>query len=382
MPVTGTAKGKHRPAGAWRQRKRRLAPAGLELALRKCRLRRRWADFWEVVKHPHFYSDCDKGETYLRKKFIEMIKKTTFKRLLLVGYGPGGLEMMRLKQRSRWNLDGYPWRKYWKGRIRQQFLRLNRATMITLTYDRDRFLELCPPPPDWPLSTAAWAVLMSRYHLIEFRRRLWDWCERNGRSWLWLGSVLELQEDGWPHFHILWIGHGAPPPPLMVELWGWCQAQALDVTRSEGTAPDLYLSKYLTKFEEEIRASFEGQGELWKSDKLDSLIVLWWFRIRQFAFRPKRCVPAWVRLEIEREIIDPAPTVWAYLGWWDERSGEVEILPSAEDREPELAQALRAWGGCGPPPFQDVTPKWMDFPWLRKWGLTQRRNPVTLCVAI
>jgi hypothetical protein len=102
---------------------------------------------------------------------------------------------------------------------------------ITLTYDR------------WPFADAldCYRVQSERQHVAMFIRRL---SRKLGVSlkgqWT---RKLEFQEDGWPHFHIVLMGHKFIENRLISECWGHGYTSTKGLTRDRC----IYFTKYITK---------------------------------------------------------------------------------------------------------------------------------------
>lgn len=120
------------------------------------------------------------------------------------------------------------------------------------------------------LDAVMFAILNIGGWVREFLRKLRKYQEYRGIEWRYLGWVLEFQENGFPHVHILMAGDWIGNIQEVAALWAWSEPQGVDYMNrsklkkkfgSRKTDDPLRLANYLTAYVAQGRAAVVNPGD-------------------------------------------------------------------------------------------------------------------------
>jgi len=112
----------------------------------------------------------------------------------------------------------------------------------------------------------------------EFKKALREYRSRRGQKWSFVGGVVEVMENGYPHWHLAFVGRWVAPKGVISRYWSWGHTNVKAVS-----APARYLAKYISK------ANFGGMIEVgdWVVVRL-SMAYLYAFGVRLHNLRHRR----------------------------------------------------------------------------------------------
>ena len=190
------------------------------------------------------------------------------------------MKFISVPANSRWNSHSH---YFWK--MRKAFLKevegLKSVKMLTLTFDEKK---IAAEMPDWwLLGVKPYAAVFGSKYLNTFLKRLREYRKKAGQRWNYLGYVLELQESGMVHFHVLFYGRWIADIKVLKEYWdGSKQDAGVDIAKGDNVKGSVrYITKYITKMKD---AAANPEHE-----KINS--VLWYFGVRLFNLRQVRKGP-------------------------------------------------------------------------------------------
>lgn len=116
-----------------------------------------------------------------------------------------------------------------------------------------------------------------------FMRQLYYYQQRRGIDWRFLGWVLEFQENGFPHVHIIFAGDWLGDVNEIAAMWKWSERQGVDImTRKKLEAkyghkvPSIRLANYVTSYVSKSGGAImrlgdkygkKGDREVWKDEE-------------------------------------------------------------------------------------------------------------------
>ena len=161
-------------------------------------------------------------------------------------------------KRGRYNLEPGARASYIQKRVRKELEPFKQVVMLSLTMHQPRVQEVMPDNTN--LLPIEYAILHCWAWLNSFLKRLRGYMERRSLPWGYIGAVLEFQDDldnnGFPHFHLLFTNRWLGPIDEIAALWPWCPENGVDfMTKAKWEKENpgkkytpLRLAKYLSKY--------------------------------------------------------------------------------------------------------------------------------------
>lgn len=120
--------------------------------------------------------------------------------------------------------------KYRSGKMVKKFKRMigriDDAILLTLTTYQPCIEKVMPANTN--LSPVAYAICNIGVWISKFLKRLRSYQKRHGVPWEYVGYTLEMQENGFPHVHIIFRGSWIGKIKEIAALWPWCLENGVD----------------------------------------------------------------------------------------------------------------------------------------------------------
>lgn len=212
------------------------------------------------------------------KDYDVMLSKTTGKRFALFDFTKG--EKLLIASKMRWDAEGN-----WDWQVRKKmFAEIDKhkeLQLLTLTFDPSLVEK---DIPDWwppPLGLKEWLVMAAWYYLNDFLKRLRKYREREvHQRWNYLGAVMEFQENGNVHFHLVFFGPWIAPISELKRMWGGSHQDAgVDITKRSKHRNHKSIKAYLTKYLTKSLSSLDRPE--WKR----CCALMWRYKVRLYNLR-------------------------------------------------------------------------------------------------
>lgn len=178
------------------------------------------------------------------------------------------------RSNCRWNLKSDKYRNRIINRLNKETTSLRGVTHLVLTYSPSR---VRPHNDCYPyLDDIGFMVYKCWEHMGAFLDRLRQYRRVRKQKWNWITTVLEFQENGSVHFHLLFYGKWVAPIDHIQRMWGWCERNGIEVKYKDQINIIAYLCKYLGKARKCINSKNEvHSGYAW----------VYYFAVRLFNVR-------------------------------------------------------------------------------------------------
>ena len=219
-----------------------------------------------------------KEQKEITKDFRFMVSKEDRKYIRF--FNQKEMRFISVPSSSRWNSEGS---YFWK--MRKSFLQevngLRSVKMLTLTFDESHVSGHLPAW--WTLGVKEYAAVYGWKYINAFLKRLREYRKKAGQRWNYLGAVMELQESGMVHFHVLFFGKWIAPIAVLKQYWDGSKHDAgVDVAKGDSVKGSVrYVTKYITKMGE---AASNPDHEYINS-------IIWFFGVRLYNLRHVRKGP-------------------------------------------------------------------------------------------
>jgi len=211
--------------------------------------------------------------------------------------------------------------------MRKSFLQevngLRSVKMLTLTFDESHVSGHLPAW--WTLGVKEYAAVYGWKYLNAFLKRLREYRKKAGQRWNYLGAVMELQESGMVHFHVLFFGKWIAPIAVLKQYWDGSKHDAgVDVAKGDSVKGSVrYVTKYITKMGE---AASNPDHEYINS-------IIWFFGVRLYNLRHVRKGPVSEAKEKpeDKDLMAQVETVWDELKRRKKQTEKIEKKQDAGD---------------------------------------------------
>lgn len=182
---------------------------------------------------------------YIFKKYKDMLGRVNGGRSPLMENDETG-EIATFPIRSRWNSEyDYGWRV--REKMSRQVMGLRSTVHMVLTVHPPKLESIIPSW--WVYSDKIFLAVFGGYIVRRFLMHLRNRKKSRGERWNFIGWSMEFTKQGYAHWHMLFMGRYIAPIDEIVELWGLCERQGVDIKAgvNGGARIASYLCKYISK---------------------------------------------------------------------------------------------------------------------------------------
>lgn len=215
------------------------------------------------------------------KDFKKMVLRVDGKRSPLFINDKG--EVITFPIKSRWNSD-YHYGYVVGQKALDQVKGLRKVSHLILTLAPDRVKYLIPDW--WCFGNEEFMAVVGGQMVREFLHKLRRYKKKLGEPNNFVTWVMEFQENGMAHFHILFYGAWVAPLEVLYGFWPYCDANGVRFGKrinhqDNGAALARYLTKYITK-------DLQKKDDKKVFKKMERIrAFLWFFKRRLYNIRHK-----------------------------------------------------------------------------------------------
>lgn len=185
-----------------------------------------------------------RNTVYMQNNYGAVIENPSGKRVVL--------------QRGRYSQKKGARQSYVGKRIKSEIQAIGQVIMLSLTFHQPIIQKLMPDNTN--MLPIEFTILHCWEYLNAFLKRLRDYLKRRSIPWGYIGAILQFQDDkdenGFPHFHILFQNRWLGPLDEISAMWPYSPRQGVDImtkAKWEKEHPGqkytpLRVSKYLSKY--------------------------------------------------------------------------------------------------------------------------------------
>ena len=230
------------------------------------------------------------------KSFDDMCHSLKFRRSPLMESSEGALKSFPCK--SRWNNE-YDYGRVVGAKALDQVAGLREVSHLILTISKEIAEHFIPS--HWAYSVEDYMSIRGGEIVTIFLKQYRQYRKKIGAKNHFITWVLEYQENGMVHFHLLFLGRYIAPIGKMIEWWPLSEGQGVRLGKLHkhqyaGHALARYLTHYITK---DLKNMSEKRGKRMAA-------FMWFFRRRFYNMRHKvRNADGFYTLGIGREHFVP-----------------------------------------------------------------------------
>jgi hypothetical protein len=232
-------------------------------------------NWWEKNDHAMNLKNGFISDTDIIKDFKNMRVKMNGKRSPLLVNDAGELKTFSAK--SRWN-DEYNYGWVVGQRALDEVKGLRRVKHLILTVSPQKIEVLVPDW--WVFGSQEYLAIVGNYLVSEFLRKYRAYRKKRGEPNNYICSVMEFQENGYAHFHLLFYGSWLADLEVLKSFWPYAEGQGVRLGKRIGHQDNgEVLARYLTKYISKDLRNITDK----KKERIAAF--LWFFRRRLYNMR-------------------------------------------------------------------------------------------------
>jgi hypothetical protein len=211
-------------------------------------------------------------------------------------------EIIRCAPGGKWSTDQSIYLRHVRKKLKKRMGRIEDAILLTLDVYQTNVLNDIHEK-GLNIHPVEYAIMNIWGWANTFLKRLRDHQRVRKIKWAYVGAVLEMQGNGYPHLSLIFRSRTVGKIAAVAKLWDWCPPQGVDYTnrrkveKKKGHKVDnLHLVNYLTTYVSKAnQKQFYDAGSLSKSWSLAAYYGVRTFNLGRSYYEPKIIKPReWV----------------------------------------------------------------------------------------